>query len=157
MLKPRVYIFESICLGDGVTLDLTYVLTEDCKPFTFIMDEGFEIPDDEILSIPIPVTGVVPAVVSPGIIASVCIDIEHTNDADLDIWLQCPDGTLIELSTDNCGTGNDYSGTCFVPTGASSVTTGTAPFAGSYLPEQPFTDLTGCNTNGVWHIVVTDD
>ena len=146
-----------ICLGDGVTLDLTYVLTEDCEPFTFIMDEGFEIPDDEILSIPIPVTGVVPAVVSPGIIASVCIDIEHTNDADLDIWLQCPDGTLIELSTDNGGTGNDYSGTCFVPTGASSVTTGTAPFAGSYLPEQPFTDLTGCNTNGVWHIVVTDD
>jgi gliding motility-associated-like protein len=156
---PELNIFPEdpvICLGEGVTLDLTVTLDEECVPSTFIMDEGFEIPEAGIISIPIIVSGVTP-VITADMIESVCINVEHTSDADLDIWLECPDGTTIELSTDNGGTGDNYDGTCFVPSGASSITTGTAPFLGTYLPEQPFSDFAACPTNGVWYIVITDD
>ena len=146
-----------ICLGDGVTLDLSYVLTEDCEPLVFIMDEGYDIPEGGVLSIPIPVSGVAPGVMTADLLESVCIDVEHDTDSEVDIWLECPDGTQIELSTDNGGTGNDYNGTCFVLSGAPPVTSGTAPFAGSYLPEQPLSDFAGCTSNGIWYLNITDD
>ncbi|MFN3940595.1 MAG: PKD domain-containing protein, partial [Chitinophagales bacterium] len=125
-----------ICAGESVPLDLSFVLsTGPCTPLLFEMDEGFEIPGGPSLNSPINVSGVTPATFSPDMLVSVCLQIEHETDDQLDISLQCPDGTIIELSTDNGGAGNNYDGTCFVPTGAPSITTGVAPFTGSYLPE----------------------
>jgi len=41
------------------------------------------------------------------------IDIHHTYDADLNIYLVHPDGTNITLSDDNGGSGNNYMNTVF--------------------------------------------
>ncbi len=98
----------------------------------------------------------------------VAVRIDHTFDADLDIHVRHPDGTLIELSTDNGGAGDNYgagaascAGTLTVfnqDTLAGSITTGTAPFLNSgYLPEGTLDALDGKPANGTWKLEVTDD
>ena len=39
------------------------------------------------------------------------LDITHSSDQDLDVFLIAPDGTRVELFTDVGGNGNDFSGT----------------------------------------------
>jgi hypothetical protein len=58
----------------------------------------------------------------------------HSNDADLDIYLRHPDDTQVELSTDNGGTGNSYISTYFNDEAAMPITSGSAPFTGSFSP-----------------------
>ena len=36
------------------------------------------------------------------------MQIDHPFDADLDLYLVSPAGTVVELSTDNGGSGDDY-------------------------------------------------
>ncbi|MBI4648069.1 MAG: choice-of-anchor J domain-containing protein [Bacteroidia bacterium] len=99
-------------------------------------------------------------------ISNVNIIIEHTYDGDLDITLESPSGVIVELTTDNGGSGenfgivdticSDY--TSFNMTADSSVTIGTAPFLGSYIPEGNFTGFNdGSNPNGTWFLHICDD
>lgn len=98
---------------------------------------------------------------------SVALVINHPMAADLDIYLESPGGHRIELSTDNGGAGANYGaitdGTCeptlFSVNAVTSITAGTAPFVGSYLPEGNlnFFNTEGINPNGVWKLVVCDD
>lgn len=62
----------------------------------------------------------------------VCVNIKHTKDRDLDIYLQSPDGSIVELSTDNGDLGHDYTNTCFRQDVANSIVNGIAPLSGSY-------------------------
>ena len=89
-------------------------------------------------------------------ISSVLIRIDHTYDDDLDISLEAPDGSTIDLSSDNGGSGNNFNTTVFSPSASTSVTNGSAPFNGSYLPEESFSNLTG-SANGTWTLHVYDD
>ncbi len=88
----------------------------------------------------------------------VCININHIKDRDLDIYLESPDGTIVELTTDNGDLGDDYFTTCFRQDATTSVVNGTAPFNGSYTPEQMLSTLNnGQNGNGMWKLRVYDD
>lgn len=88
---------------------------------------------------------------------SVTIDsLTHTFDSDLDIFLVAPNGSRIELTSDNGSTGDNYIGTRFIPTASTSVINGLAPFTGDYLPEQSFSGFSGA-ANGVWGLYVYDD
>ncbi len=88
---------------------------------------------------------------------NVALDITHTFDADLDIFLIAPDGTTVELTTDNGGGGNNYTGTIFDDEAATSITAGTAPFTGSFQPEGLLSDLDGRGGEGTWTLEITDD
>ena len=44
---------------------------------------------------------------------SVCLSINHTYDAQIDIYLVGPDGTNVEISTNNGAFGQNYNNTCF--------------------------------------------
>jgi len=94
-----------------------------------------------------------------GSIESVCLDITHTWDSDLDIYLVCPDGTQFELSTDNGGSSNNYTNTCFTISATQSITSGSAPFTGNFSPEGGVLSgaLVGCTANGLWSLQVYDD
>ncbi|MFN2511680.1 MAG: Calx-beta domain-containing protein [Pyrinomonadaceae bacterium] len=118
------------------------------------------IPDVATVEIPInvPHTGQVQDV-------NVRVRLNHTFDGDLDISLVHPDGTVVLLSNnrggsgDNFGTGaNDCSGTptVFDDEAASTIAGGTAPFAGSFRPEQALTGLDGKSLNGTWMLRVAD-
>jgi subtilisin-like proprotein convertase family protein len=101
------------------------------------------------------------------LIQSVDIIIEHDMAADLDIFLQGPDGQLVELSTDNGGSGADYgffqTDNCtqfarFTMSASTPVNGGTAPFIGSFIPEGNLADFhDGGNANGIWRLRVCDD
>jgi hypothetical protein len=62
------------------------------------------------------------------------VNIDHTYDGDLDIFLVSPDGTRVELTTDNGSTGEGFDGTIFDDDASTDITDGSAPFAGSYRP-----------------------
>jgi len=90
----------------------------------------------------------------------VCLDITHTFDSDLDIFLMDPSGATYELVTDVGGGGNNYQVTCFDLSAGSNITSGTAPFNGTFTPE-PASSFQNANNgqtaNGTWQIQITDD
>ena len=96
---------------------------------------------------------------------TVSIYVTYGTDKDLDLYLIGPDGTMVELSTDNGSTGMDYGTSCsskttFDDSAAISITAGTAPFSGYYRPEGRLADFrgkTGAQVNGTWSLVVMDD
>ncbi|MBK8600092.1 MAG: proprotein convertase P-domain-containing protein [Flavobacterium sp.] len=149
----------SVCPGACINLSGSTNAVGSVGPLSFSNNTLFPIPDGNIVGVnsPIIVSGIVPTTVANTSIASVCINLTHTWDSDLDIFLQCPNGTIIQLSTDNGGLGENYTNTCFTPTAISPITAGTAPFTGTYAPEDSFALLNGCNSNGTWNLFVQDD
>jgi subtilisin-like proprotein convertase family protein len=118
------------------------------------------IPDLTTVEVPITVsdTGVVDNM-------NVRVRLNHTFDGDLEIRLVHPDGTVVLLSDNRGGAGDDYgtganncSGThtVFDDSAAIAISAGTAPFAGSFRPEQPLSALNGKPANGIWKLRVTD-
>ncbi|WP_288982510.1 proprotein convertase P-domain-containing protein [uncultured Flavobacterium sp.] len=89
-------------------------------------------------------------------IVSVKVNINHLWVEDLDISLIAPNGSTINLSSDNGGSGESYINTVFTTTGLMPITLGTAPFTGNYIPEEPFSNLTG-SAVGNWTLKVVDD
>jgi subtilisin-like proprotein convertase family protein len=85
------------------------------------------------------------------------LSITHTYDEDLDIFLVGPDGTRVELSTDNGGSSDNFSGTTFDDEAAQSIATGTPPFSGRYRPEGLLSSLDDVPANGTWTLEITDD
>ena len=96
---------------------------------------------------------------------TVSLNINHGSDADLDLYLQAPDGTIVELSTDNGAGGNNYGNSClqrttFDDSAATAIISGVAPFFGTYRPEGALSDFrgkSGTNVNGTWTLLVGDD
>jgi gliding motility-associated-like protein len=76
----------------------------------------------------------------------------------LNLYLQGPNGTRILLVPAGTTTGANnplsggYNNTCFVPAGP--PISGSAPYTGSWSPNQPFNNFVGQPANGVWSIVV---
>lgn len=88
---------------------------------------------------------------------NVRLDISHTFDADLNVYLISPSGTRVELFTDVGGVLNNFTNTVLDDEAPTSITTGTAPFTGSFRPEQPLSTFDGENASGTWTLEITDD
>ncbi|HPR62775.1 MAG TPA: proprotein convertase P-domain-containing protein [Thermoanaerobaculia bacterium] len=88
---------------------------------------------------------------------NVTLTITHTYDSDLDIYLRGPDGTEVELSTDNGGSSDNYTNTTFDDEAATPITSGTAPFTGIFRPEGLLSILDGKIAQGNWQLRVYDD
>ncbi|MGJ8591759.1 MAG: proprotein convertase P-domain-containing protein [Aquaticitalea sp.] len=88
---------------------------------------------------------------------NVTINITHTYDADLDIFIISPTGTQVELTTDNGGSGDNFVNTVFDQQGTVSITTGSAPFTGVFIPEGNLTNFNGEEASGDWTLRITDD
>lgn len=123
------------------------------------------------VSVPIPDLGVANVPINVPDIGAVTdvnvkVRLNHTFDGDLRIILISPDGTQVTLSNlrggggDNFGTGgNDCSGTptVFDDEGTVAISAGTAPFAGTFIPDQPLSGFDGKPTAGTWTLRVTDN
>jgi uncharacterized repeat protein (TIGR01451 family) len=88
---------------------------------------------------------------------NVRLNILHTYDGDLDIFLIGPDGTRVELTSDNGGSGNDFVNTTFDDEATTAITSGSAPFSGRFRPEGSLATLDGQPAAGAWTLEVTDD
>ena len=111
-----------------------------------------------------------PSLVSSSKIA-VRINITHTWDAELRIYLYPPTGVgVLVLAADNGGSGDNFSNTLFTDQAPVSITTGTAPFTGQYRPKggavecfasgTPLANFAGFGNivpNGTWTLRVLDN
>lgn len=160
-------IIATLQLQDGMnnlgTVSFSLTTGALSAPFSATASSGnvaVPIPDLTTVEVPITVTdlGVVDDV-------NVRVRLNHTFDGDLEIRLVHPDGTAVLLSDnrggngDNFGTGaNDCSGThtAFDDSAAIAISAGTAPFTGSFRPEQLLSAFNGKPTNGIWKLRVSD-
>lgn len=86
---------------------------------------------------------------------AVTIDsLTHTYDADLKIELIAPNGSVITLASGVGGSGDNFIRTRF-STAGTGIANGTAPFTGTYIPQQAFTNFSG-SANGTWVLRITD-
>ena len=81
----------------------------------------------------------------------------HQNVGDLGIFLSSPDFTQVVLSFRNGGTGDNFSGTSFDDAAAFSIVTGTAPYSGTFRPEEPLSLYNGMNAPGNWTLSLNDN
>jgi len=88
---------------------------------------------------------------------NVSLDITHTFDGDLDVFLISPSGTQVELFTDVGGSGNNFVGTVLDDEAFTSITAGSLPFTGSFRPEGSLAAFDGQSSAGTWTLRVTDD
>lgn len=140
--------------GSGATLSAS--VTSSSPSITFNNFATSSIPDNNT-------TGNVSSIVVGNLsgnvgteLEKVCFSADHGTASELTVELRAPNGTVIDLTSNNGGTGSNYVNTCFVPSGAPAITGGTAPFTGNYTPEQPFSNLAASVTNGTWSLIVKD-
>jgi len=88
---------------------------------------------------------------------NVKLNISHTWDGNLDIFLIAPDGTRVELFTDVGGMSNNFNDTILDDEASVSIVDEYAPFAGSYRPEGTLADFKNKEMAGTWILEVTDD
>jgi subtilisin-like proprotein convertase family protein len=90
-------------------------------------------------------------------VINVKININHPNVSDISAILVAPDGTQVVLTYANGGDGNNYTNTFFDDRAATSITTGTAPFTGSFRPNEYLGFVNNGQTGyGTWTLVVQD-
>lgn len=139
--------------------------------YTFSTGVDMSIPDQapEDCSI-INVAGIGNISLADGMILdSVCLKIIHPYDGQLQIFLEAPDATRIELSTGNCWSGSNYGNgvvgdagpyTCFDVESMdlmSDQASGDAPAAGTFYPEANMNLVNnGQNANGQWKLCIED-
>lgn len=92
---------------------------------------------------------------------NVRVNITHTYDQDLWIWLRGPDGTEVDLVIYRGGSGDNFTNTVFDDQAARSITEGVAPFSGSFRPDNSYAPETlsaynGKNARGTWTLYVYD-
>jgi len=90
-------------------------------------------------------------------LAQVCLNITHPDVGDIEIVLRAPDGTVVPLSVQNGGAGNNYTGTCFTATATNPIKSGAPPYTGIFKPEGHLGAVNnGQNANGTWSVCVQD-
>jgi subtilisin-like proprotein convertase family protein len=127
-----------------------------CQTFT---GGSGPINDNATIDIPVTVSGLPTTIDTVNFgLETVCINLEHTYDADLTVWIVAPDGTT-GLLFSNIGGGDDnFTNTCLNVDAATAISSGTAPFTGTFKPlGQMGLVNNGQNPNGTWNLRVNDN
>lgn len=146
----------SICSGASTPLSGSTSLVAFCSSTSTLTNTtNYAVPDDNAIG-GSSIINVSSSCGTAAEIVSVKVNIYHTWVQDLDISLIAPNGSTINLSSDNGGSGSNYINTVFTASGLISIISGTAPFTGNYTPEEPFSNLSG-SAVGNWTLKVVDD
>ena len=88
---------------------------------------------------------------------TVQLNITHTYDSDLAIYLVSPSGYVTTLAYRRGGSGHNYTNTIFDSSATKAISSGAAPFNGTYRPEQSLAAAyQGYDAAGTWELVVQD-
>ena len=92
-------------------------------------------------------------------VTQVCVNLNHTYDSDLKIRLTSPFGTVVMLSGNHGGSGDNYTNTCFAQNGVNGpIAGGVAPFTGTFIPDNSINLFnSGQIPTGVWTLTVQDE
>ncbi len=107
---------------------------------------------------PISVSGLAATINNSFGVKEVIINITHTYDADLSIYLRAPDGTEIPLAQSVGGGGDNFTNTHFNYTTTNPISSGNPPFTGNFMPLGMMGQVNnGQNPNGTWKLRVIDE
>lgn len=126
---------------------------------TFTNSTGGPIPDTNTeVCYPVTVSGL-PTVIDTNFgLSQVCVNLTHTWDGDIKIRLKAPDGTVVLLSNNNGGSGDNYTNTCFSMAAAVGIGSVGAPFTGTFIPNNSINAMNNNqDPNGVWNICIIDE
>ena len=128
------------------------------SPVAFTNSTPLAIPDGGLLNSTLLVSGLTAPVGK----VTVRLFLTHPQDQDMDVTLEAPDGTIVELTTDNGGSSANYgtscaAGTTFDDAAGTAITAGAAPFSGTFRPEGKLSDFRGRDANGTWTLHFADD
>jgi subtilisin-like proprotein convertase family protein len=84
------------------------------------------------------------------------LNILHTYDSDLWLALVSPQNDTVVLSAHHGADGDNYANTLFDDEATTPIGDGTAPFTGSFIPEEPLSAVDGQNAQGTWQLLVYD-
>jgi subtilisin-like proprotein convertase family protein len=87
---------------------------------------------------------------------NVAINVTHTYDSDLIISLKSPTGVVSTLSYRRGGSSDNFLSTIFDDEATKAISSGVAPFTGSFKPETLLSAFDGLNARGVWTLTVED-
>jgi subtilisin-like proprotein convertase family protein len=155
------------CNPNPITLDATLPIISTPPYFFSNTAEILISPVNTAIYSPIEVTGYPGMLLTENMLRSICLNVNITWLDDIDVYLQAPDGQILELTTDNGGDGNNYIETCFVvdvnaplinapgPYAPASA----VPFTGDWLPEGDWSLLLDGQhpVNGTWNLILLDD
>jgi gliding motility-associated-like protein len=160
ILKPEND--TTVCQGEPVALDVLNPI-QNITPVTFESYDNYPIgagnhPPANPYNSVININSINPASITNAAtdIVSVCLDLKTDFDADINIFLVSPNNQVLMLSTNNGGSGDNYTQTCFTPTATTPITAGTPPFTGNFLPEGNWSILNGVPINGNWKLRISD-
>lgn len=115
--------------------------------------------DVAINDFPLVVSGLSPATIDTNNfgLETICLNLTHTYDGDLEISIIAPDGTTKVLASGLGGGGDDYTNTCFNASAATAISAGSPPFTGTFIPQGLIGMVNnGQNGNGTWILRVRD-
>lgn len=127
------------------------------------LDTPKSIPDggSVISTIPVPTNATLSLLNADRV--EVIVHATHPRVSDLTLRLITPRGTNILLSANRGGNGTNYGTGCtfsnltfFSDTAPLAIAAGTAPFVGSFRPEQPLSLAQGEPLSGTWQLMVED-
>jgi subtilase family serine protease len=88
---------------------------------------------------------------------SLTLNINNTVDADLNAYLSGPNGATIALFNQGAVTGQNFTNTVFSNSASTLITSGAAPYTGTFLPNPGEMWLfNGASANGTWTLNVAD-
>ncbi|WP_187270911.1 proprotein convertase P-domain-containing protein [Neolewinella aurantiaca] len=164
-LVDREVLDTSICLGESFTPDVIGAMATD----TFITFESFAnapfgnafYPDDMTAFLnDIVITDFTPDRITnvAADLSSICVNLENTGDLD-DVTIQiiAPNGRVLTLVENFGGNGEDLTQTCFSPTATTPLSSGTAPYTGTFAPiGGNWTAFNNSPINGTWQLLAFD-
>lgn len=87
---------------------------------------------------------------------NVTVNVDHPYDGQLYLTLLSPGNTPVILANYLGGSGDNYTNTTFDDEAAAAISTGLAPFTGSFRPYFDLGRLDGSSPNGTWKLRMDD-
>ena len=88
---------------------------------------------------------------------TVSLNIADANDSNLNAELIAPDGTVVALFSNVGKGGQNFTSTVLDSGAPTPVTSGQAPFTGSYQPTGSLSSLVGKNASGTWTLQILNN
>ena len=90
-------------------------------------------------------------------VVQICMNINHTWDSDLKVTLVAPDGTSTILFAGIGGNQVNFTNTCFSQSSTDLITNYSAPFSGTFKPQESIGNLNNNQDgNGIWILRIVD-
>jgi large repetitive protein len=169
-----ISLVNSLCINDSTLLSVNAATTAYQTNTTLLNDTIKSIPDNSAIGVSsfINISNA-PLSFSSVTGFSVTVNVTHPYSSDVEIYLIRPGGSIsnssnggrrntitngqsVCLVSDAGGSGDNFVNTIFSDAAATLASANSAPFTGTYRPENLFSTLTG-NPNGIWQLKVLDD